>query len=191
MSFPVCNFLEVWSIFSFKKKPPFFFSMGGNDEATLVVVNYIQHDSSKSLYKWWGILPTDFQQQFGFESTFSNLIILFNKIYLPMISDGAGTLGVFTGKIGVEGLEREAKNLKGFSGLIRWDSNLALPLATAPLGMLIPFISLSLSFSLFTWLPMIVESLELENMFVTLSITVPLVIPILVFPSWKKRIFLE
>ena len=52
MSFPVCNFLEVWSIFSFKKKPPFFFSMGGNDEATLVVVNYIQHDSSKSLYKW-------------------------------------------------------------------------------------------------------------------------------------------
>ena len=38
---------------------------------------------------------------------------------LPITSDGAGTLGVFTGKIGVEGLEREAKNLKGFSGLIR------------------------------------------------------------------------
>ena len=36
-----------------------------------------------------------------------------------MTSDGAGTLGVFTGKIGVDGRDREAKNLSGFSGLIR------------------------------------------------------------------------
>ena len=110
-----------------------------------------------------------------------------------MMSEDAGTFGVLTGKIGVEGRDLEAKNLSGFSGLIRWDSNLALPLATAPLGMLIPLMSgfcplSSFSdplFSLFTLLPMIVGSLlwELEKMLVTLSMTVPLVMPMLPLPS--------
>lgn len=36
-----------------------------------------------------------------------------------MMSEDAGTFGVLTGKIGVEGRDREAKNLSGFSGLIR------------------------------------------------------------------------
>ena len=37
----------------------------------------------------------------------------------PMMSEDAGTFGVLTGKIGVEGRDLEAKNLSGFSGLIR------------------------------------------------------------------------
>ena len=118
---------------------------------------------------------------------------------LPITSDGAGTLGVLTGKMGVPGRDREAKNLSGFSGLMRWDSNFARPLATAPFGILIPLMScLSTApvpaaarpsdLSLFTWLPMIVRSLlEEEKMFVTLSITVPLVMPILPFPSCTQK----
>ena len=112
------------------------------------------------------------------------------------MSDDAGTLGVLTGKIGVEGLEREAKNLSGFSGLIRWDSNLARPLATAPFGMLIPFISGFPSFStfsLFTLFPMIVAASlwELEKMLVTLSMTVPFVMPMLPLPSCTNRVTLN
>ena len=44
-----------------------------------------------------------------------------------------GTFGVLTGNMGEFVLEREPKNLEGFSGLaLGWDSNLARPLATAP-----------------------------------------------------------
>lgn len=44
-----------------------------------------------------------------------------------------GTFGVLTGNIGEFVLERDPKNLDGFSGLaLGVDSNLALPLATAP-----------------------------------------------------------
>ena len=103
-----------------------------------------------------------------------------------MISEGrAGTLGVLTGNTGVEGRERDAKNLRGFSGLIRCDSNFARPLATAPLGMLIPLMSFSNDLSLFTELPITdLSSLWLEEkIFVTLSITVPRVMPILTFDS--------
>ena len=35
-----------------------------------------------------------------------------------MMSEDAGTFGVLTGKIGVDGRDLEAKNLSGFSGLI-------------------------------------------------------------------------
>ena len=55
-----------------------------------------------------------------------DFIIAFPKVNLiwsmnlPIMSDGReGTFGVFTGKMGVEGREREAKNRRGFSGLMR------------------------------------------------------------------------
>ena len=82
----------------------------------------------------------------GFEDITVVVADCFGKFSLSLLTDflrskldfkslraEMGTFGVLTGNIGEFVLERDPKNLDGFSGLaLGVDSNLALPLATAP-----------------------------------------------------------